>query len=139
MARVDRLSAVQVRTLREGRHADGDGLYLLVKGPEAAYWVLRYVHGGRMREMGLGPARGRRAVKLAEAREKAAALFRMHRHGIDPLEARAAEAAAHKQAAGAPPRAHSAPASSRAAGSARRNRPGKIPIGMLNGRPAAAA
>ncbi len=99
MARVDRLSAVQVRNLREGRHADGDGLYLLVKGPEAAYWVLRYVHGGRMREMGLGPARGRRAVKLAEAREKAAALFRMHRHGIDPLEARAAEAAARKQAA----------------------------------------
>lgn len=44
MARVERLSAVAVRTLGVGRHADGDGLYLLVKGPEAAYWLLRYVH-----------------------------------------------------------------------------------------------
>ena len=70
-----------------------------MKGPEAAYWLLRYVHGGRMREMGLGPARGRHAVKLAEAREKAAALFGMHRKGVDPLAARAAEEAARKAAA----------------------------------------
>lgn len=99
MARVDSLTAVAVRSLGVGRHADGDGLYLLVKGPEAAYRLLRYVHNGRMREMGLGPARGKRAIRLAEARDRAASLFRLHRNGIDPLGVRETEAAARKAAA----------------------------------------
>jgi integrase len=52
-----------------------------------------------MREMGLGRARGRNAVTLAEARGKAGALHRLVRAGVDPLDQRAAEEAAAKAAA----------------------------------------
>ena len=41
--------------------------------------------GAKMREMGLGRAGGGAAdVTLAEAREKAAALFKLVRSGVDP-------------------------------------------------------
>jgi integrase len=43
-----------------------------------------------MRELALGPAVGRTAVSLAEARRKARGLYDMHKDGRDPLEERAA-------------------------------------------------
>ena len=65
------LSAATVQKAKPGRHFDGDGLVLTVRGPDAKYWSLRYRQGGKLREMGLGPAAGRRAVTLAQARRAA--------------------------------------------------------------------
>ena len=102
------LSAAKVRVSGPGRYADGDGLYLFVRRPAGlpdatvpvlaascpAFWVFRYVLGGRMREMGLGRARGPNAVSLAEARGAANPLWRLVRNGVDPLDQRKAEALA---------------------------------------------
>ncbi len=98
MARTPGLSAVKVRTAPPGKYGDGDGLYLLVRDADTAFWFFRYKRAGRSREMGLGRARGRNSVSLAEAREKASVLWRMHRAGIDPLEARETDQAAAKAA-----------------------------------------
>ena len=73
-----------------GRYGDGGGLYLSVKSAEARSWVFRYVRAGKMREMGLGPASGRAAISLADARRKARTLHDIHREGRDPLEERKA-------------------------------------------------
>ena len=83
-----------------GRYGDGNGLYLLVRAPDAKFWVFRYTRHGRMREMGLGRAGNERgAVPLAEARERAGSLHSLVRRGVDPLEQRDAEAAAARAAA----------------------------------------
>jgi integrase len=68
-------------------------LYLLVRSREAKFWLFRYTRSGKMREMGLGPAKGRAAVSLAAARAKARQLHEAVREGRDPLAERAAEAA----------------------------------------------
>jgi integrase len=95
------LTAAKVRTAKPGRYGDGAGLYLLVRGPEARFWLFRYTKEGRMREMGLGPARGASGVSLADARVKARKLHDMVREGRDPLAdreaAKAAEAATARQ------------------------------------------
>jgi hypothetical protein len=93
------LSAAKVRTAAPGRYCDGDGLYLLVRSPETAFWVFRFTRARKMREMGLGRARGRNAVALADARAKASALHRLVRSGVDPLDQREAETAAAQAAA----------------------------------------
>ena len=36
------LTAAKVRTAKPGRYGDGGGLYLLVRSPEARFWVFRY-------------------------------------------------------------------------------------------------
>ncbi|MFL5112359.1 MAG: Arm DNA-binding domain-containing protein, partial [Microvirga sp.] len=71
-----RLTARAVATLTEpGRHADGDGLYLIVDPSGAKRWMFLFRWGGRpgvpgkLKEMGLG---GVSAVSLVEARERAA-------------------------------------------------------------------
>lgn len=94
------LSAAFLRAAKPGRYCDGDGLYLLVKKTGKRFWVFRYkVNGGKLREAGLGRAgEGRNCVRLAEAREKASALFRQVKAGIDPLAARDAVLAASKAA-----------------------------------------
>ena len=99
MARCE-LSAAFVRTAGPGRHCDGDGLYLLVKNTGKRFWVFRYkVKGSKLREAGLGRAgESRNCVRLVEAREKASALFRQVKAGIDPLAARDAALAASKAA-----------------------------------------
>jgi len=84
------LSAAKVAKAGPGRYGDGGGLYLLVRAPEAKFWLFRYVRAGKMREIGLGPATGRTAVSLVDARKKARALYDMHREGRDPLDERAA-------------------------------------------------
>ena len=84
------LSATAVATKPPGRYADGGGLYLLVRSPEARFWIFRYTRGGKTREMGLGPATGKYPVSLAAARKKARDLHDIHRKGRDPLEERAA-------------------------------------------------
>jgi len=82
------LTAAKVRTAASGRYGDGDGLYLLVRSPTAAFWLFRYTRSGRLREMGLGRARGQNAVTLAEVRVLAGEHHRTVRDGGDPLAAR---------------------------------------------------
>ena len=35
-------SAATVRTAKKGRHADGGGLYLFVRGPTARFWTFKW-------------------------------------------------------------------------------------------------
>jgi integrase len=84
-----KLTALAVqRAKQRGYLADGGGLYLQLSGSGAKSWVFRYRLNGRLREMGLGPARD---VTLAEAREAALACRRQRLAGIDPIAARTAE------------------------------------------------
>ncbi len=95
------LTALTVKRAKPGRHADGGGLYLLVKETGVRSWVYRYMLGDRSRDMGLGPA-GKGGISLAKARDLAAALRLKVRAGIDPLDEgqqKAAEARAAAQAA----------------------------------------
>lgn len=80
------LTTVQVRALKEpGRHADGNGLYLVVDPSGAKRSLLRTVVQGKRRDIGLG---GLSLVCLSEAREKALAYRKQAREGGDPLAER---------------------------------------------------
>src|SRR4051812_4547388 len=84
-----RLSAVRVRNTKEpGRHADGNGLYLVVDPSGAKRWILRTVIRGRRHDLGLGSTQ---LVELADARVEAARLRRLARTGGDPLAERRRE------------------------------------------------
>ncbi len=87
------LTAIKVRNAKPGRYGDGKGLYLFVRSADARFWVFRYRHAGRVREMGLGSVAD---VTLAEAREKAETNYKVVRAGTDPLAERNARAAAAK-------------------------------------------
>src|SRR3954449_1510992 len=81
-----RLSARAVATLtKPGRHADGDGLYLQVDASGAKRWLFLFRWGGKLKEMGLG---GLSAVRLVEARERAAAARRSVVSGVNPIAER---------------------------------------------------
>ena len=94
-----RLSNLSIKNAKPGRHADGDGLYLLVKETGARSFLLRVQQDGRRRDIGLGsfdasgrsgtvadevPILHRRILTLAEAREKSAILRRFAKGGRDP-------------------------------------------------------
>jgi len=90
MARtIGRLTALRVdKAKRPGMYADGGGLYLRVTHSGTKNWVFRFMLNGRPRWMGVGPLH---TIRLAEARNRAAA-FRLQRHdGVDPIESRRAE------------------------------------------------
>lgn len=76
-----KLTALQVKNAKPGRHADGNGLYLLVKPSGARSWVLRVQVGGRRRDFGLGATD---LVSLQEAREKARESRKAAKAGLDP-------------------------------------------------------
>ena len=76
------LSATEVRTTkRPGRHADGNGLYLLIDPVGNKRWVQRLTIKGSRTDLGLG---GYPLVSLNEAREKAFANRKLARAGGDP-------------------------------------------------------
>jgi integrase len=84
-----RLTAVKVNRINAaGRHADGNGLYLVVDPSGARRWILRTVVRGRRRDIGLGSTR---LVTLAEARVRATQFRHLARSGGDPLAARRRE------------------------------------------------
>lgn len=96
------LTPLAVKSAKPGRHADGNGLQLLVKDTGARSWVYRFMLNGKSRDIGLGPAAGADAVSLANARLEATALRLKVKSGIDPIAERdkiAADAAAAAQAA----------------------------------------
>jgi hypothetical protein len=83
-----RLSNLQVKAAKPGRHTDGKGLYLLVKPSGTKSWVLRVQVLGRRRDFGLGSTD---ILSLAEARHKAAEWRKVAKSGRDPaVEARRA-------------------------------------------------
>lgn len=89
------LLALDIKRKPPGRYGDGGGLYLLVRDAEARFWLFRYsMPGGKQREMGLGPALGRAALSLSEARDRAGELLKLVRSGVDPLDQRQATAKA---------------------------------------------
>jgi integrase len=92
--RPEPLNALRVKNAEPGRYGDGGKLYLLVRPDRSAYWLFRYTAAGKLREIGLGPARGASAVALAKARKKAAELFEQVADGLDPLAERDAKAEA---------------------------------------------
>ncbi len=87
------LSAQKVARVASGRYFDGDGLSLLVRDADKAWWVYRFTRNGRTRDIGLGRARGPNAVSLSAARAKASELRAMVLAGRDPLAEREADEA----------------------------------------------
>ncbi len=63
-----------MRRKKEGRYADGNGLYLVVDESGARRWILRTVVKGRRRDIGLGSVS---LVGLAAARDEATRLRRI--------------------------------------------------------------
>ena len=76
-----KLTALQVKNAKPGRHGDGKGLHLLVSPSGSKSWVLRVQAHGRRRDFGLGPVD---LVTLQEARDKAIEGRRMICAGLDP-------------------------------------------------------
>ncbi|EZP74920.1 putative phage integrase [Novosphingobium resinovorum] len=87
------LTPLSVKNAKSGRHADGGGLYLLVKATGARSWVFRFMLNGKARDVGLGAAAGPDALSLAKARVEAAKLRLKVQSGIDPIEERDREEA----------------------------------------------
>jgi integrase len=80
------LNTAKLRTLtKPGTYGDGAGLYLQVRGAENRSWLYRFKLNRKAHLMGLGTAAD---VSLAEAREAAAAVRKLVRQGIDPIERR---------------------------------------------------
>ena len=86
----NRLTDLTVRQSTRGRHADGNGLYLLVRPTGTRSWVQRIVIHGRRRDLGLGAYP---LVTLREARRLAFDNRRAARRGEDPTAAGAQETA----------------------------------------------
>lgn len=89
----NRLTALSVAGFKEpGRHADGQGLYLIVdapddKGRSAKRWVFIFQWRMKRKEMGLGPTS---VVSLAEARGAALDARRLVQAGKNPIDERRA-------------------------------------------------
>lgn len=82
------LSALKVQNAKAGIYVDGGGLQLVVKASGAASWILRFQRRGVRRDVGLGAARGLKALSLAEARQAAADFYRAERAGEDVFAGR---------------------------------------------------
>jgi len=84
-----KLTALAVKAaIQPGRYQDGDGLMLLVKPSGSRSWQVRLQVDGKRRDFGLGPAN---SVSLAEAREKADAIRKLYRSGVDPVAKKRAD------------------------------------------------
>ena len=86
MARAtNRLTNLTVKSITTvGRHADGDGLYLVVTPTGTKNWTVFYQWEGKRKEKGLGPV-GEKKVSLAAARIAAKKERAKVEEGIDPL------------------------------------------------------
>lgn len=88
------LNHAKARALPEGKHSDGQGLWLIKRNKVFGKWTLRLHIHGRRREMGLGRWPD---VSIAEARERAASARKCVRDGVDPIVKRAREKAASRK------------------------------------------
>lgn len=71
-------TALQVKNAKPGRHADGRGLYLMVRESGSRSWVFRGQIDGKRQDLGLGPVR---KMSLAQARAEAATLWTRIQNG----------------------------------------------------------
>jgi integrase len=76
------LTQFEARNLPAGKHADGQGLWLVKREKEHGKWVLRFEAFGNRREMGLGRWPD---VSIAEARTRAEEARKTLRDGTDPI------------------------------------------------------
>jgi integrase len=88
-----RLTDRSVKSAREGRRGDGDGLHLVVSKSGRRKWVLRFQIGGARRDMGLGSYP---SVGLSDARIAAADARKLMAQGVDPIQTRQAARKAGK-------------------------------------------
>ena len=88
MTQLHRLNSAFIKSAPHGKHADGQGLWLIKRSDGGAQWMLRISLGGKRREMGLGSAND---VSLKEARELASEYRKLAKQGIDPINFRLAE------------------------------------------------
>ena len=86
----------EVMKLPEGKHCDGDYLWLAVKGASRSWVVRTPMINGKRREIGLGSAA---KISLALARKHRDAKLEQLRNGIDPIaeKTKAKEAAAKRK------------------------------------------
>jgi len=77
-----KLTALQVKRAKPGKHVDGKGLMLVVSPTGAAKWIMRLQVNGKRRDIGLGSASD---VSLLEARDAAEDMRRAFRRGENPL------------------------------------------------------
>ena len=87
------LTALTIPRLPQGRHLDGDGLYLDVVKAGRRYWQVVLSVAGRRTEMRLGEFP---AMSIAAAREARAEAKKLARAGVDPLEGRRAQVTAKR-------------------------------------------
>ncbi|GAA0325882.1 site-specific integrase [Sphingomonas oligophenolica] len=76
------LTQMSAKALDRGKHADGQGLWLVKRDKVFGKWTLRLVVCGTRREMGLGRWPD---VSIAEARDRAAVARKSLRDGSDPI------------------------------------------------------
>ena len=91
------LTPLAVKSAKPGRHADGAGLYLLVKDSGAKSWLYRATIAGKVRDVGLGSALPG-AITLAQARELARDKAREAASGAVPVSDRTKRAKEAKAA-----------------------------------------
>ncbi len=91
--KLNALTQMRAKNLEAGKHADGQGLWLIKRSKGAGKWIVRLVIRGKRREMGLGPWPD---VSIAEARERAAEARKAVRGGLDPIVERAKQRQAPK-------------------------------------------
>ena len=90
MRRSRRLTAKTVQHAPQGKHADGDGLTLVVKSSGTRSWVVRLTVDGKQRDIGIG---GYPGVSLADARLRASEMRADAIEGNDPHSAERASGA----------------------------------------------
>jgi Arm DNA-binding domain len=82
MARVSQsLNPGELKSLGEGEHCDGNGLYLHVTGMGGRSWIVKYQWAKKQEKMGVGSLDD---VGLANARKKARKIRDQARDGINP-------------------------------------------------------
>ncbi len=91
-----KLTALEAKNAKPGKHFDGGGLYLHVMQSGGRYWRLKYRFADKEKVLALGVSP---AVSLSEAREKAEAARALLRDGQDPGAVKAERKARAKQAA----------------------------------------
>lgn len=79
------LNQMKAKNLGQGKHADGQGLWLVKKNKASGKWILRLVVGSKRREMGLGRWPD---VSIGEARTRAEGARKTLRDNVDPIAAR---------------------------------------------------
>jgi integrase len=90
----DKLTALQVKTAKEGRHFDGGGLYLEVMPSGLCYWRMKYRHGGKESRLSFGNID---EVSLAEARRRRDEMRSLLRDGKNPATVRKSARTAKQQ------------------------------------------